>query len=226
MRVVTQGGWPVVTVEGTAFNYDKIFNYYITTIGVSPYFTFGGYLFKFVYTGYDAKTGKYHSGGKNEILICVDGLFVENTGSGTHYVSKKGGLGGSGTAIGGVMGLPTGVGVTIQPLSPGETPVISVSTTPPPPSSPPILVNKTFKAGPPGTYSPTSPSSPTSFPVERSTAAAQAITAAMIAAAQPQPTQYYAPPVAVPAATPTGFEIAVGLLALGVLGGVLYLVLD
>lgn len=216
LRVITQGHGPYVTIDGVSLNYGPVFNYYMTQIGVSPYFTYGGYLFKFVYTGYDAKTGKYTSGGKNEILICVDGLFVESTGHGGHYVSKTSKLG-SGAAIGGVMGLPSGVG-KIQPLAPGESPVIPV-----PSSAPSFVVNTTLQSGLPGTYSPTYPSAPGTTPTARSSASAQAILATMAAAGQPQPAQYYAPSVA-PAGMSTTAMVIAGLLGIAVLGGVIYLV--
>jgi hypothetical protein len=227
MRVVTQGYDPVVTIEGTAFgNYDAIFNYYLTTIGVSPYFTYGGYLFKFIYTGYDAKTGKYHKGGKNEILICTDGLFLENTGHGNHYVSRKSKLG-SGAAIGGVMGLPRGVGLP-APVVAG---VKKNFLAPPPPSlsgsgtaaptAPTAIVNTTLKAGAPGTYSPSDAS-----PIASSLAVNDATMAALLAASQPQPTQYYAPPGVAPAGMSTTAMVVVGLLGIAVLGGVTYLVLE
>lgn len=224
MLVVTQGRTPVVTVEGTDFNYDEIFNYYVATVGVSPYFTFNGYLFKFVYTGYDAKTGKYRSGGKDEILICTDGLFIESTGHGTHYVSRKSSAG-SGAAIGGVLGLPRGVGVIIQPPASGETPIIYVPTTPKSPGSP-VLVNTTLKAGPPGSYGITgSYSSSDSSPIASSLAVNDATMTALLATAQPQPTQYYAPPAA-PTGMSTAATVVAGLLGITVLGGVVYLFLE
>lgn len=241
MRVITQGQGPYVTIEGVALNYGKIFDYYVTTIGASPYFIFGGYLFKFIYTGYDAKTGKYHKGGKNEILVCVDGLFVENTGHGTHYVSKKSKLG-SGAAIGGVMGLPAGVGMgvgepynattnppyhvptpdnwdtytppgapkpKIQPLGPGESPVISV---PVPPST-----SQAHYVG--------------------SGAALMAAAAQSTAPGQPPPVYidgqgYFPPPVppVAPVAPPAGMStttmVVVGLLGIAVLGAVVYFALE
>jgi len=145
-------------------------------------------------------------------------LFIENTGHGTHYVSKKSKLG-SGAAIGGMMGLPTGVGVIVQPLAPGETPVIYVPTPPPL-----ILVNTTLKAGAPGTYSPKYPSAPS--PIATTSPVNDAAMAALLAAGQPQPTQYYAPPVAAPTGMSTAAMVVAGLLGIMVLGGVVYLVLE
>jgi hypothetical protein len=81
------------------FSPKAVFNYYIHYVGVSPYFTWNGYLFKFEYTGYDSKTGKYRHGSqyKNIISICTDGLNVQKNppGDASNYtVFAPGGSGG------------------------------------------------------------------------------------------------------------------------------------
>jgi hypothetical protein len=81
------------------FHPKAVFDYYVSNVGVSPYFTWNGYLFKFEYTGYDAKTGKYRHGSqyKNIISICTDGLNVQKNppGDASNYtVFAPGGSGG------------------------------------------------------------------------------------------------------------------------------------
>ena len=112
------------------------------------------------------------------------------------------------------MGLPNGVG-KIQALAPGESPVISVPT----PPSPPAFVNTQYKAAwyvYPGAIP----------PIASSSVVNDAAMVALLAGAQSQPTQYYAPPVAAPTGMSTTAMVVVGLLGIVVLGGVVYLALE
>jgi hypothetical protein len=78
---------------------NAVFNFYMEWVGVSPYFTYGGHLFRFRYTGYDAKTKKYLPGGKNIFEMCTDGMSVQKNppGHSPPYTAfpKTGGSGGS-----------------------------------------------------------------------------------------------------------------------------------
>jgi hypothetical protein len=72
------------TLPGGLFKPGDVFNYYGKYVGISPYFTWHEYLFKFEYTGYDAKTGKYRQGSQYTytISMCVDGMNVQKNPSG------------------------------------------------------------------------------------------------------------------------------------------------
>ena len=81
------------------FKTGSVFDYYQKYVGISPYFTWNGYLFKFEYTGYDAKTGKYRHGNQYTyvISICTDGLNVQKNPPGDvakYTVFAPGGAGG------------------------------------------------------------------------------------------------------------------------------------
>jgi hypothetical protein len=71
------------------FGYVDVINYYVKYVGLSPYFTYRDYLFKFEY---DTKTKKYI------IRICTDGLNVQKNppGDASNYTvySRSGGSGG------------------------------------------------------------------------------------------------------------------------------------
>jgi hypothetical protein len=159
LLAATQYGPTNIVLDGGMFSPLAVFNFWLEYLGVSPYFTFNGYLFKLSYTGYDAKTGKYEPGGKNVMSICTDGLVVGKDGP-PYSVSRqpvkkhvgipKGRLGGLGAmnavddfAFGptvsslarsrGVGGAPRGFGQV--PFRSGDqgTPVMSIVSGSPPP---------------------------------------------------------------------------------------------
>jgi hypothetical protein len=86
---------PNAVIPGKMFSFPRVINYYVANVGVPQHFMYGGYLWKFAYTGYDEKTGKWSPGGKNVIYICIDGMDVQENppGSPSHFTVYPGGSG-------------------------------------------------------------------------------------------------------------------------------------
>jgi len=83
----TQGvSKPNAIVEGSTLNFGTLFLNIARVAGPGlQYFTYEGHLYKFWYTGYDTKTGKYNHGSqyKNNIYVCTDGMSVLKNPDGT-----------------------------------------------------------------------------------------------------------------------------------------------
>jgi len=192
-----------VTVPGGLFDGQKVFNYYLSTVGVPPVFSWNGYLFKFEYTG-----------GQNVIFICTDGMGIKHD-RGVTIVSPKASWG-SGAAL-------SGLGATAIPLPPALSPDVTNGG----PSGGLTEVASPHIVQPQGGW--TQKPQPTSSPIQKSLPAnaQQLIVAQLIAASTPQPVQFYAPPVASPSVgMPVAAQVAAGLLVLGLLAGAAYLILE
>jgi hypothetical protein len=66
---------PNAIVEGSTLDFQKLLLNIQSVAGAAPiqFFTYESHLYKYVFTGYDTKTGKYGSG-QNNIYVCMDGL--------------------------------------------------------------------------------------------------------------------------------------------------------
>jgi hypothetical protein len=90
---------PNAIVQGSTLNFGTLFLNIMRVAGAGlQYFTYEGHLYKYWYTGYDTKTGKYSQGSqyKNTIYVCTDGMSVlKNPDSSSEYLvvpSSSGGL--------------------------------------------------------------------------------------------------------------------------------------
>lgn len=212
LRMFTQGDPYVKVLTGGAggFNVNKVINWYSISVGVSPYFTFEGYLYKFEYTGYDKKTGKFHHGGKYALDICTDGMSI------THESGR--------TLVSHPSHKHVGTGLLHPYTSPLPSPPVKIAQ--------PVLP---IKAKAPPAVAPL-PGPVTKHPMHSIPAPPGALptwTGAVNPDGQQAPGPIVpvvvAPPVSSLAATApmsTTAVIVLGLLAAGVLGGAAYLVLE
>lgn len=85
-------------IQGSTLNFGNLFLNIMHVAGPGlQYFTYEGHLYKFWYTGYDTKTGKYNQGSqyKNTIYVCTDGMSVLKNPDGTsEYLVVPSGSGG------------------------------------------------------------------------------------------------------------------------------------
>jgi hypothetical protein len=90
---------PNAIVEGSTLDFGSLFLKIMRMAGAGlQYFTYEGHLYKYWYTGFDEKTGKYNQGSqyKNTVYVCTDGMSIlKNPDSSSEYLlvpSSSGGL--------------------------------------------------------------------------------------------------------------------------------------